>query len=146
MKTKDNPSKIALLSVGYMHENSKNWLSELKFIKDEELFFDDLIKSYTLQLIGPKHYAETKEFVDKLSMLHKKTDKLISMLKTHEKKLKIMVDDIEQPKEEETYREDHEWFSKNVSLFLKNYKTFKGQLFNLIKNILKEQKLKLLVE
>ena len=33
------------LSPEIIHKATLNWLSELKFIKDENLFFDDLIKS-----------------------------------------------------------------------------------------------------
>lgn len=147
MKTKNKQIQdIKWLNAEYMHRNTKKWLSELEFIKDEGLFFDDLIKLYTLQLISPKHFEKSKEFVDKLSKLNKRTDKLISLVKVHESKLKIIVDSIDQPKEEATYREDHEWFSKNIDLFLKKYKVFKTQLFKLIKNVLKEQKQKLLLQ
>ena len=138
--------EIKGLSAAYMHNNSKKWLSELEFVKDEEMFFDDLIKSYTLQLIGPKHFEKSKEYVDKLSRLHKKTEKLIRMVKSHERKLKIMVDVIEQPREEESYREDHEWLSKSIDQFFMKYNIFKTKLFKLIKSILKEQKQKLLLQ
>jgi hypothetical protein len=147
MKTKGNQLKyIELLSAEDMHDNSRKWLSELEFIKDEELFFDDLIKSYTLQLIDSKHFAESQKTVDKLGKFHKKTDNLIGMVKTHERKLKIMIDGIDQPKEEDNYKEEHRWLIKNVDQFLEKYRAFKTQLFNLIKNILKEQKQKLLLK
>ena len=34
----------AWLSPETMHKGSLNWLSELRFAKDEQLFFDDLVK------------------------------------------------------------------------------------------------------
>lgn len=142
MKTKGNQLKyIEWLNAEDMHGNSRKWLSELEFIKDEELFFDDLIKSYTLQLTNSKHFTESKKIVDKLSKFHKKTDNLISMVKIHERKLKIMVDGIDQLKEEDNYKEEHQWFTKNLNQFLEKYRVFKVQLFNLLRGILKEQKL-----
>ena len=49
MYTKAN--YVEWLSAEVMHEASRKWLSELRFIKDEQLFFDDLINSYTNHLI-----------------------------------------------------------------------------------------------
>lgn len=142
MKTKGNQLKyIEWLNAEDMHGNSQKWLSELEFIKDEGLFFDDLIKSYTLKLTDSKHFTESKKIVDKLSKFHKKTDNLISMVKIHERKLKIMVDGIDQLKEEDNYKEEHQWFTKNLNQFLEKYRVFKVQLFNLLRGILKEQKL-----
>jgi hypothetical protein len=57
-----------------------------------------------------------------------------------------MVDAIEQPREEESYREDHEWLSKSIDQFFMKYNIFKTKLFKLIKSILKEQKQKLLLQ
>lgn len=62
MKTKHiNPKFVEWFSAEVMHENSNEWLSELGYINDELLFFNDLIKSYTLQLIGSKHFNESKK-------------------------------------------------------------------------------------
>jgi hypothetical protein len=147
MKTKGNQLKyIEWLNAEDMHDNSRKWLSELEFIKDEELFFDDLIKLYTLQLTNSKHFTESKKIVDKLSKFHKKTDNLISMVKIHERKLKIMADGIDQLKEGDNYKDEHQWFTKNLNQFLEKYRAFKVQLFNLLKGILKEQKQKLLLK
>jgi len=147
MKTIDNQLKyVEWLSADIMHDASRKWLSELEFIRDEHLFFDDLIKSYTLQLINSKHFAESKEIVDKLSESHKETDIQIKTIKTHERGLKIMVDTIDQLKDEANYKEEHRKLIINVNEFLKKYRTFKAQLFNLIKNIIKEQKQKRLLQ
>lgn len=147
MKTKGNQLKyIEWPNAEDMHDNSRKWLSELEFIKDEELFFDDLIKLYTLQLTNSKHFTESKKIVDKLSKFHKKTDNLISMVKIHERKLKIMADGIDQLKEGDNYKEENQWFTKNLNQFLEKYRAFKVQLFYLLKGILKEQKQKLLLK
>jgi len=147
MKTTERQYKyVEWLSAEAMHDDSRKWLLELKFIKDELLFFDDLIKSYTLQLIDSEHFAESKKFVDRLSKFHKKTDSLLKMVKTHESKLEIMVDGIDQPKEEDSYKEKHRWLITNVDQFLHKYRTFKTQLFGLIKRIIKEQRQKRLLQ
>jgi len=136
----------AWLSPETMHKGSLNWLSELRFAKDEQLFFDDLVKSYTLQLIDSKHFKESKKIVDQLSAQQKETDVLIDTIVNHEKGLNIMVDGIDQLKEENAYKDEHGKLIIQVSLFLKNYRILKTELFTLIKSIIKEGKQKLLLQ
>lgn len=134
------------LSAETMHNNSRKWLSELKFTKDEELFFADLVKSYTLQLIDSKHFTESKKIIDKLSDLQKETETLIKTIKHHEKELKVMVDGINEIEKENAYKDEHTKISTVVNNFLEKYKTLKIQLFSLIKDILKEGKQKRLLQ
>ena len=141
MKTKEKQLKyIEWLSADDMHHGSRKWLSELKFVKDEELFLDDLIKSYTLQLIDSKHFEESKKIVDKLKEFHKKTENMMKLVKSHERKLKIMVDGIDQHEAEDNYKDEHQWLTNSMEQFLKKYWAFKSQLFDLIKRVIKEQK------
>lgn len=147
MKTKQiNIKKYeAWLSTETMHKDTTEWLSELRFTQDEQLFFDDLVKSYTIQLIDEKHFAESKEMVGQLGTLQKETDRLINSVISHEKGLKIMVDGINQIQEENAYKEEHGKLIIKVSEFLEKYRTLKSQLFKLIKSILVESKQKRLL-
>ena len=110
------------------------------FIKDEHLFFDDLIKSYTLQLIQPEKFAHNKEIIDALNKSEKQNNLLIEAIKVHENELKIMVDGINQPKEEEAYKKEHRGLIIEISEFQKHYRSLKTQLFVIIKAIKKEAK------
>ena len=129
-----------------MHENSNEWLSDLKFINDELMFFDDLIKSYTLQLLDSERYNESKILVEKLSELHKKNNSLIRIIQRHSNDLKVMVDGIDQLDLEENYKNEHRELILKVNEFIKKCKTLKKELFNLIKAVIKEQKQKRLLE
>ncbi|CAH8282342.1 hypothetical protein EV196_105263 [Mariniflexile fucanivorans] len=147
MKTKEVKVKYeAWLNTETMHNSSVKWLSELKFAKDEQLFFDDLIKSYTLQLIDSKHYKESKKIIDKLSDFQTKTDSLIKTIVEHEKGLKIMADGINQIEQEEIYKKEHGKLIIVVSYFLEKYRALKAKLFSHIKSIIKEGKQKLLLQ
>lgn len=146
MKTKSKtPKYIAWLSAETMHNTSRKWLSELEFAKDEQLFFDDLVKSYTLQFIDSKHFEESKYIVTQLNKLQKNTDKLIETIKKHERELKIMVDGIDQIELEKAYKDEHGTLIIKVGDFLKAYRKLKMQLFNLVKAILKDKKQKRLL-
>jgi len=136
----------AWLSTETMHSNTRKWLSELKFAENEQLFFDDLVKSYTLQLIDSKHFAESKKVVDKLSALQKETNILIDKVRNHEKGLKIMVDGLNELKKEDIYRDKHGKLIIIMSNYLEKYRTLKTQLFSLVKGIIKEGKQKRLLQ
>ena len=147
MKTSSKDIKyVEWLNADVMHNASRNWLSELMFIKDEQLFFDDLIKSYTLQLIDSRYFAKSKKIIDRLSHLQKDTDKLIEKVKKHEIGLKVMVDKIDQLEEEENYKKEHRSLIILVTEFFQMNQSVKKQLFKLIKGIIKEKKQKLLLQ
>ena len=79
------------LSADEMHEESKKWLSELEFYKEEQWFFEDLIRSYTLQILDHDHFEESKNHIDKLSEIVEQTQMLINTVKSHEKELSINI-------------------------------------------------------
>ena len=147
MKTIQTQARyVEWLSADEMHDGSKEWLSQLEFVKDEHLFFEDLIKSYTLQLIKPEKFAHNKEIIDAINRSQKRNNLLIEAVKVHENELQILVDGINQPKEEEAYKKEHRGLIIKISEFLKNYRTLKTELFDIMKKIKKEEKIRLLLD
>ncbi|MFD2724687.1 hypothetical protein [Hyunsoonleella rubra] len=147
MKTKsESPKYVAWLNAETMHEASKKWLSELEFAEDEQLFFNDLIKSYTLQLIDPKHYKKNEDVISRLSRLKKKTDELIKSIKKHERGLEIMVDGIDQIELEKAYKDEHGKLIVTIGSFLNRYRELKRELFTAFKSVLKAKKQKRLLQ
>jgi len=144
--THTNIKYIEWLSAQTMHNNTIDWLSDLEFMKNEQLFFDDLIKSFTLQLIDSKHFKESKVITDTLSKLQKKTNLLVKYVKNHRNDLKIMVDGIDQLKEEADYKNEHRRLIVEINDFVKEYRVLKTSLFGLIKTIKKEEKQKRLID
>jgi len=128
------------LDADEMHETSKEWLSELNFIKDEHLFFEDLIKSFTLQMIEPEKFSHNKEIIDAINRSQKKNNLLIEAVKVHENELEVMVDGIDQLEEEKAYTKEHSDLIIAITEFLKEYKSLKTQLFDIVKSIKKEEK------
>ena len=137
---------IEWLSAEQMHEASIEWLSELRFIRDEHLFFEDLITTFTSPIISSGKFSDTKEIIDAIYKSEKENNALIEAIKTHENKLQIMVDGKNQLKEEKAYTTEHKNLIVTISGFLKNYKSLKAQLFKIIKDIKKEEKLKHLID
>jgi len=129
-----------------MHESSILWLSELRFIKDEQHFFENLIKSFTPQLIDSKNFPKSKKLIDNLKQLEKRNHTIIETIRVHLNKLEIMVNYIDEPKEEEAYKNRHRELIVNISHYLKDYKAFKTQMFDLIKGAIKIKNQKFLTE
>ena len=125
-----------------MHEASIKWLSELRFIKDEEQFFEDLIKLFTLKLIDPENFPNTQEIVTEITKLRKRNKVLIDSIIRHEKELKIMVDGINQIKEEEAYKDVHRELFIAVKKYFKEYRLLKTRLFKTLKEVMKHEKQK----
>ncbi len=144
--TQTEANYVEWLSASQMHEASKEWLSELRFIKDEHLFFEDLIKSFTLQLISPEKFSHNKEIIDAINRSQKKNNFFIEAVKVHESKLEIMVDGVNQLKEEEAYKKEHRDLIIKISEFKKNYRILKTQLFDILKTIKKEEKQRRLID
>jgi len=138
--TKKNLTYIEWLSAEDMHALSKEWLSELNFIKDEHLFFEDLVTKFTSQLLATEKFADSKEIVDAINRSEKYNNQLIDAVKRHENQLYVMVDGVDQKEVEKAYTTEHQNLSMAISDFLKEYKSLKMQLYNIIKHIRKEEK------
>ncbi|MEM5565499.1 hypothetical protein WNY78_10305 [Psychroserpens sp. AS72] len=137
---------VEWLSAEEMHEASKEWLSELRFIKDEHLFFEDLITTFTTQLLEFEAFSDTKEIVDAINRSQKRNNVLIEAVKIHENELQIMVDGIDQLKEEKTYTKEHSDLIIAIADYIKEYKSLKTQLFEIIKSVKKEEKLSHIID
>lgn len=138
------PRYVEWLSPEEMHHGSQEWLSELRFIKDEHLFFEDLINTYTMQLISSERIMHNKEVIDAINKSQKRNGLLIKAIINHINKLEIMVDGIDQPTEEEAYKKEHRRLIIAVSEYLKSYRKLKSRLFENLKYILKKQKQRLI--
>jgi len=128
------------LSAEDMHDASKIWLSELSFFKEEQFFLEDLIKSYTLQLIDKDRFETSKQIIDRLSLVVKQTEVLFNAVTKHEKELSIMVDGIDELEKESNYKKEHRNLIELIGEFKKRYQHVKAELFDIVKAVLKETK------
>ena len=128
-----------------LHVESLNWISELKFIKDEQHFLDELLKSYTIQLIENQDFSKNKKIISQLSKLRKTGENLLKKLINHENELLILVDGIDQIKEEKHYRFLHSTYLLEVTNYFNDYKAIKRDIFIVVKAIMKHEKQKRLL-
>ncbi len=128
-----------------MHYTSLEWISELKFIKDEKLFLNNLIKSYTLQITSLGLFEESRKLVTAISNAELELDLLLKKVRIHENQLSIMLDDVDQPKMEKAYTETHRDLIFTIDNYLMEYRKLKGNLFQMISKVMKKEKQKRLL-
>ncbi|MGJ8744286.1 hypothetical protein [Polaribacter sp.] len=137
-----NTNFVNGLSVEDLHNDSKEWLLELEFLNDEYLFFEDLIKWNTLQLIDFQSYAKSKDIIEILSSTKKTNDQLIKLVKKHEKDLEVLVDEIKKPTVELAYKKEHKTLVVMFKNHLKEHRLLKIHLYDIFKKIKKIEKQK----
>lgn len=91
MKT-DEGKHTEWLSVERMREISKNWLSDLNFIKDEQLFLEELITSHTQKILEEHSLIRTQNATTALYRTKRGSEKLITQIVQHEFDLKLMIE------------------------------------------------------
>jgi hypothetical protein len=136
---------IKWISPQEMHEVSLSWFSELSFARDEQLFLNDLVKSYTLQLTDTDVFDESRRIITAISKAEKEVVLLLKKVQAHENQLEIMVDDIDQPKMERAYRDTHRDLLMEIDGYLREYRSLKSSLFRLISKVMKKEKRKRLL-
>ncbi|NNK17596.1 MAG: hypothetical protein HKP49_00425 [Maribacter sp.] len=128
-----------------MHQTSIEWISEMKFIKDEKLFLNELIKSYTLQITSMGLFEESRKLITAISNSERDLDLLLKKVRVHENQLSIMLDDVDQPKMEKAYTETHRDLIFTIDSYLQEYRKLKGSMFQLISKVMKKEKQKRLL-
>lgn len=143
---KRNIKYVEWLSAEDMHKDTLDWISELEFTKDEHSFFENLVNLYTLQLIVTKKLSESSEIIDAINQSEKANILLLEAIKIHRNELQIMVDGIDQLKEEESYKKEHRNLIILVNEFLDDYQSLKTQLFGVFRDIIRNEKQKYLLK
>lgn len=137
---------VEWLSAEEMHEASKNWLSELQFILDEQLFLNNLVTSYTLQLIDKDVLEQSKKIVEQLQQSEKTRASLFKKVQDHGKKFEIIVDDVDQLQMEKAYRATHKVLLRSMNEYAESYKEVKEKLFKLVSTLMKKERHKRLLK
>ncbi|WP_435625293.1 hypothetical protein [Flagellimonas sp.] len=144
-KTKKNKQYQEWFSADEMHQESKRWLSQLAFIKDEQKFLDNIVKDYTLDVLDGDFFQQVKDSSDALLTSKKNMQLLHVKIRLHENQLIIMLDDIDQIKMESAYLETHKRLAKEMVEHMEKYEVAKLYIFKVISEIMKKRKRKKLL-
>lgn len=138
-------SKLQLISLEDLHQQSQNWQSTLAFWKDEIRFMHNLINKNFVYFFSNDQKGSLDALVNKISEIEEtRLNSLKSEVVNHEKNLSDHMKyntDLDM----QNFRSEHAAISKHFDLFLTNYRLIKRELFRLAENALKEKDIKRLV-
>jgi len=128
-------------SVSKLHSESKLWLSELAFIKDEIRFLNHLLSAKYLDCLF-EGLAKRIEILTKKMAIENKSGLLLSdSIKKHEL---LLTDLIEHNSliSNINYLEQHKKLEKEVEIHIKKYRNLKKQIFEVVEKVMKKKNIK----
>ncbi|MCG2460036.1 hypothetical protein K8352_04710 [Flavobacteriaceae bacterium F89] len=139
METIDkNYGYIEWLSAEEMHEAIVEWMSELVFVRDEQFFLKELVRSHTLHDISDTAFKESQGVINALSKTEKELVDLLKRVQSHHNLLEIMVNDIDELRMERAYLETHWDLIHEIRNYRADYRNLKSGLFNTVSNLMKK--------
>ncbi len=127
-----------------LHTETNHWLNELVFMQDEQIFLENLLSSHFLDLSKPKFYDPTRKLINKLKEVEKLGSELVDLIHVHNKHLATLIESL-QFKGIKSLKKEHKIIKKDYEIYLLNFKYIKKKIFNMIKEIMKNNKKKLLI-
>jgi len=126
------------------HEHNTTWLNELEFVHDEHIFLEHLLSAHFLDLSSEKLFEPTKKLIQKLNDVEKMGNELDDEIQTHNKHVATLLESLRLSGKKDLVKE-HESIKKDFETFHLKFKFVKRKIYNMIKEIMKEHKQKLLI-
>ena len=146
METKSNKRQYReWFSADELHEETRQWCSEMKFARDEQKFLNSMIKDYTLDIIDSDMFKTIQPIVDALNICERDLVELFKKVQLHENQLQIMVDGVNQEKMEAAYLDTHNDLAKEVSDYFVRYRDAKNKIFDIVSQVMKRRRQKRLL-
>lgn len=123
-----------------MHEHSKKWFSELSFIKDEQQFLNNLIKSFAIRPLNKIEFGRVNAFKNDLTENKTRLNYILRQVEKHRNQLEILLDDVNQLEMEKAYKKTHQKLNQKINKYLLDYRTIKERGFVKLASILKTAK------
>lgn len=125
-----------------MHEETVYWMSTLKFVRDEQFFLNELVRSHTLQFLDEAQFQDNKKLIAALTKVEKEVVGLMKRIQGHENLLEIMVNDIDERAKEKAYLTTHGRLIQEFRRYMDQYTLLKSRLFGVITALMKKDKQK----
>ena len=127
-----------------LHKNSIEWIAELEFMKDEQVFLEHLLSSHFIDLSTERLYDTTRKLISKLKEVEHLGDDLTDEIQVYHKKIaKLLENDIKSP--EDRLEKRHLMIEKDFESYVLKFKYVKKKIFGIVKEILAHHKQKLLL-
>lgn len=127
-----------------LHEQNVTWLTELEFVQDEHIFLENLLSTHFLDLSSEKLFEPTKKLIYRLNDVKKMDNELEDAIQTHNKHVATLLESLQLDGKKDVVKE-HQSIKKDFETFYLKFKFVKKKIYNMIKEIMKEHKQKLLI-
>ena len=139
MKTKRPKDWFGRLkSKDELHHDSRNWLSEIKFINYEMKFLYNLLTSNYIELLSFGLDIKVKELFKKIAIEKKSGNALSKLIIEHDKILSDLIR-TNSVTSNKNYLETHKKFEIEIAIFLGRYKELKREIFKIIERTMKKK-------
>ncbi|MCA0932767.1 hypothetical protein LCM02_09920 [Lutimonas saemankumensis] len=128
----------------HLHEETSNWLSEMEFMKDEQLFLEHLLSTHFLDLSSTKLYEPTRKLIKRLKEVESLGTELVDRTRKHDENTGIMLENIQASRTSKLLTE-HEKIKIEYDNYTLKFRYVKKKIFALIKEIMIQHKQKLLI-
>ena len=133
MKTATSNTKAALLLLGasldVLHQESREWLENIAFWKDETKFFANLLNK------DENKTSEYSEMLKNLDKIHENLfDYLEDDIKQHERLLSHLIKG-QKGLSDMDYRDKHRSLGERMDLFTNDFREFKKMVFGYVKKL-----------
>ncbi|MEN8185863.1 MAG: hypothetical protein ABFR05_01905 [Bacteroidota bacterium] len=128
-----------------LQRQSNKWVEELDFIEDEQLFLEHLLSAHFLDLSSKELYEPAKKLIQKLKDVEKMNNELSIEIQTHHKHLATLVESLQVNARNEI-RKEQKRIKKDFAAFELKFRYVKKKIFKMIKDIMKDNKQKLLLK
>ena len=148
MKLRVRPKSDYLHKASFdeLHAVTLEWVSEINLLNDELRFFQHLIDKYIVKMVEEEQINHVQSIVDQILHYSDNDLKEISdKIKLHESHLLNLIED-SFSHDETAFRKEHDQLEDEISTFMENFKAFKKDIFSVIEDVLKNEKLQHLLQ
>jgi len=145
MKTKIKKDWFGRLkSIEEIHNDSKLWLSEIDFIKDEIRFLNHLLSSNYIDFLGAGMRKKIDSLTIKIGDEKRIGNSLYKQIKSHKNILSNLIK-TKSVSSNTNYLETHKNFEREIFIYTKKLKKLKRTIFKIVENIMRKKEQKILL-
>lgn len=123
-----------------IHEATLAWLSQLEFIKDEQLFLKGLLAENTLKLLAESCFEMAKHLATDLVQLSDRLPELINKVQEHRNDILVMIDKKDEFQKERAFQDGHLLLEMRIGTYLEKYHKLKDEVFTTMQEVFKKSK------
>lgn len=123
-----------------IHEATLAWLSQLEFIKGEQLFLKELLAENTLKLLAESCFEMAKHLATDLSKLSDQLPEIIKSVQNHRNDIVVLIDKKDEFQKERAFQDGHLLLEIRIGSYLEKYHILKDEIFTTMQNVFKKSK------